>query len=312
MNFPKALFLGILSVIIGVLGDLVASILQGSLTLPTTQFRLFAIIAGIFIFLLVAVSIEQSTNKKKSQPEIKSLSLDLKKLRYELIQLREYRNAGGLWTQKEVDRWQELQRSLHETKLSLESLDHKVPEHEIDYYPPPPLGNMQKFIEFLKGAGVFIIAFLSIVSALFLTPASHSAYTTYFATVTPQPRPTFEITITPSSSTPLPVDIPEVSPTEMPTFTLEPVIEPSEEPLLEVPPTQATPILLPPGTSTAESCGLPPDNWVEYSIQSGDTLFDIAETTGTTVEVLQTTNCLDTTVLEIDQIIWVPETPQGP
>lgn len=62
-------------------------------------------------------------------------------------------------------------------------------------------------------------------------------------------------------------------------------------------------------TATRIASCVPPEDWVEYTIQRGDALFDIALESGSTVDELMTINCLDTTILSIGHRIWVPQLP---
>jgi hypothetical protein len=53
-----------------------------------------------------------------------------------------------------------------------------------------------------------------------------------------------------------------------------------------------------------------PSGWVTYAVQSGDTLYEIALTTGTTVAELQSANCMTTTIIWVGQRLYVPRLPR--
>lgn len=58
-------------------------------------------------------------------------------------------------------------------------------------------------------------------------------------------------------------------------------------------------------------CG-PPGHWVVYTVQRGDTLYNIGLRTGATVAELQFANCLGaSTTLRVGQRLHVPRLPQG-
>jgi serine/threonine protein kinase len=53
----------------------------------------------------------------------------------------------------------------------------------------------------------------------------------------------------------------------------------------------------------------PPADWVIYSVQASDYLFNLAIATGTTVERIQEVNCLETVTLSIGMSLWLPILP---
>jgi len=109
--------------------------------------------------------------------------------------------------------------------------------------------------------------------------------------------------------------------TASPTQTLTPTIMPSNTVATFTPTIVATNIEVttPPTeqpTIVAESVDAegcpPPEGWVAYTIQQGDTLFAFqlgANRAGnpTTVDEIMLANCIDTTFLQVDQVIFLPE-----
>lgn len=69
-------------------------------------------------------------------------------------------------------------------------------------------------------------------------------------------------------------------------------------------------LYLPPIEPTAPpvSCG-PPSYWVIYSVQPGDTLFNIAQRVSSTVSQLKYANCLTSDVIRSGQKLYVPYQP---
>ena len=53
----------------------------------------------------------------------------------------------------------------------------------------------------------------------------------------------------------------------------------------------------------------PPPGWVQYAIQEGDYLYNLAVNTGRTVERIQEVNCLTGNLLRLNQKIWLPRLP---
>ncbi len=65
------------------------------------------------------------------------------------------------------------------------------------------------------------------------------------------------------------------------------------------------PYVTPPPTPP---CG-PPAGWVIYTVQAGDTLYSLAQRTGTTVEALRQANCLPDYTIRIGQRLYLPRLP---
>jgi LysM repeat protein len=64
-----------------------------------------------------------------------------------------------------------------------------------------------------------------------------------------------------------------------------------------------------PPTNTPIPCG-PPSGWDLYTVQSGDTLYSLAQATNTTVYALQAANCLGgSTFIQAGEQIWLPFIP---
>jgi LysM repeat protein len=65
----------------------------------------------------------------------------------------------------------------------------------------------------------------------------------------------------------------------------------------------------PTATSQPVTCGNPPAGWVLYTVQPGDTLYQIGLARGVTVQQLQSANCLASTTIRTGQTLYVPNVP---
>lgn len=186
----------------------------------------------------------------------------------------------------------------------------------------------------LIGVGTLIVVVLTIIAAIFLTAQDQEDSTPVVqvtstptpveegpsvipvatSTFTPTPSPT-----TPPSTTAQSTDTPEPppSPTETlsteaqatMTFTPEPSATFTITPGAVVATPTATPVPIPVATT---NCGTPPpEGWVTYQAQAGDTFNSLATRTGISVFTLQQANCL-TGNLQSGQILYLPFTPPTP
>ena len=92
--------------------------------------------------------------------------------------------------------------------------------------------------------------------------------------------------------------------TPTPSHTPSPTASPTT-PATSTPPETATP-------ETASCVPSPPPGWVQYIVQEGDYLFNLAVATGRTVERIQEVNCLTGNLLRPNQQIWLPRLPATP
>ncbi|WP_420644123.1 serine/threonine protein kinase [Candidatus Leptofilum sp.] len=99
------------------------------------------------------------------------------------------------------------------------------------------------------------------------------------------------------------------TPTSLPSPTAVPAT-PTDPPLSATATTTSTPTETPTLEPTETSCvPSPPFGWVRYTIQANDSLSALSQATGTTVARLQDVNCLDTILLSVGQLIWLPTSP---
>jgi hypothetical protein len=137
---------------------------------------------------------------------------------------------------------------------------------------------------------------------------------------TESPAPSFTFT-----ATTLPTSAPPTSSAPLPgAITATPLIMPSDAPTTPAPPltpeTPATPEIIylivtntptegvAPGTpATATPC-VPPDGWVAYRVEEGDTLFGFQLGSNNTVDVvtIRQANCLSNNTLFVGQTVYLP------
>ena len=138
---------------------------------------------------------------------------------------------------------------------------------------------------------LFIVGTVFNATILSPIPTSTSTQTILPSTntyVTPSPKDTnFVITLTPIPTS-TETQTPSSTPTNTVTLTASLTVLPS--PL---------------------SCS-PWTHWLIYVVQSGDTLYSLAQDTGVTVEVLMLANCLYDNRIYIGQILYVPRLPIKP
>lgn len=145
-----------------------------------------------------------------------------------------------------------------------------------------------------------------------VTPSTTATHTpTFTATVTPSPTAThtatFTATATPSptkTNTPTRTHTPSHTPTDTLTYTPSPTLTFTPYPTL-------TPSITPfsgdqTRTPSAGDCVVPP-GWITYTIQSGDTLFRLAQRFGLDHERLAWANCIeDPANITAGQLLYVP------
>ncbi|HRV91041.1 MAG TPA: LysM peptidoglycan-binding domain-containing protein [Anaerolineae bacterium] len=176
----------------------------------------------------------------------------------------------------------------------------------------------------LIGAATLIVIILTVAAAIFLaiprseTPTVPPATTVvnvqplFTATFTLTPSPAIE-TSTPTATLEQPTTE-AVEPTDTPTATSTPTntpaLPPTPVPPVEIP-TQAviivtaTPV---PPTFTPNPCA-PPQGWVEYVVQPGDTLSTLGQIVNMGQTDLQQINCLASSVVVPGQTIYLPFIP---
>lgn len=169
------------------------------------------------------------------------------------------------------------------------------------------------------GVGTLIVVILTVIAAIFLAmqqQASDDATTPVAVEVTLSP--TTQVTLSPTSTpslTPTPV------PSDTPTATLVPPVQtteipatPTDTPIPPPPTSTDTPtIIVVTATSPPEvdRCP-PPQNWVSYTVQAGDTLNTLAIRTNISIFDLQQANCLASSIIQPGQEIHLPFIPPSP
>lgn len=88
---------------------------------------------------------------------------------------------------------------------------------------------------------------------------------------------------------------------------LEASVSPGQ--VLFVPVATPTPTFALPATFTPPPpCG-PPLTWTRYFVRPGDTLSSLARATGTTVQAIMFANCLESEIIRVGQVLFLPRLP---
>lgn len=89
-------------------------------------------------------------------------------------------------------------------------------------------------------------------------------------------------------------------PTVFPTATFETILPPAEE--FSPPPADAV--------SPNPDCPNTPSGWIQYTVETGDSLSLLAEQTSSTMDEIMAGNCLtDPNQIFVDQVIFLPRVP---
>lgn len=134
--------------------------------------------------------------------------------------------------------------------------------------------------------------------------ATYTATSTPTNTNTPTPRPTSTNTPTATATqtrTPTPTETLQSKATRVADLK-PPRTRIATDTLTPFPTLTVTPFVLPATEATCE----PIDGWVEYVVQSGDILFEIAQASGITTDFLREANCITGNVVVPGQVILVP------
>ncbi|MBI5052563.1 MAG: LysM peptidoglycan-binding domain-containing protein [Chloroflexi bacterium] len=165
---------------------------------------------------------------------------------------------------------------------------------------------MQTFREALLSLVVLIVVAVTVLGGIFLAIGETSATLPPLIipladTVTPKPSPSSNADA--ATATPFAL----ITPT--PTFTLTPTLAATAA-IATLTSTAAAPTTAPPTlrsapTSTSTPCAVQ-SGWVTYTVQSGETMFRIAQRYGLSAAQLQQGNCLTSPNLFSGQKIFVP------
>ncbi len=226
VSWLRAIIISLLGVTGGVLGNLVAAIIQGSLG-QLTLFQFGAMIVGIVVVVTLAVSLERLPRRDRAR-----LIQELKQHRQELYTLKELYESGVPWTALEIRAWLNHKSQIVRIRDRLQGMNVDIPYDPIDDVSPPRLGCLIRLSEFLKrNATIFLFPIIFIL-VIPLSAVAQYGYLKLVATPTPTitPSPIPSITPTTFGPTPAPTKAPIItppkSPTETPPSTLAPILTP--------------------------------------------------------------------------------------
>ncbi|MBM4424912.1 MAG: LysM peptidoglycan-binding domain-containing protein [Chloroflexi bacterium] len=168
---------------------------------------------------------------------------------------------------------------------------------------------MRALREIFGGLSIALISALTVLGGIFLALGESGGQTvalepTQLAAATAAVTETSipALPTTPATPTPTPAS------TQTPTQTQTPIPTETETPTptqTESPPTE------PPNNPTTQPptpCG-PPPTWAPYTVQRGDTLFELSRRFGVSIAQLQNANCLPDTEIKFGLRLFVPFIP---
>lgn len=218
-----------------------------------------------------------------------------------------------IW-QKEWSRYQSFQQVI-EALLAALAAEREGPA-------PPPMLPLERRTLMIGGAAVLLL--LLLIGGFFAVrglTGGDQAEAVMPTAVIPSATPTqaqVEENAPPAAAPPVEVpatDTATATATLQPTATPSPTATQTATPTATSAPTEtATPedTAVPTETATPEETACvpsPPPGWVQYAIQEGDYLYNLAVNTGRTVERIQEVNCLTGNILRLNQRIWLPRLP---
>ena len=155
---------------------------------------------------------------------------------------------------------------------------------------------MRSFREVLGGLLIATISIGTVLGGIFLAISESGI-------------PIAAVTPTPSATAPQTTgQLAPVTATVTPSLTQPSTSAPSETPSLiptDTPLPTLTDTVLPTQTLTATPC-LPPLNWTLYTVQRGDTLFELSQRFGQSLDSIRQANCLPDVLLKAGQKIYLP------
>ncbi|MCC7448984.1 MAG: LysM peptidoglycan-binding domain-containing protein [Anaerolineae bacterium] len=129
-----------------------------------------------------------------------------------------------------------------------------------------------------------------------------------------EPVPTIGVSTLPVGTVPAtitPIAVTVVATIVQPAITVQPVVtvQPPAQPAI-VTATLAPNVQAGGATGSNQGTCTPPSGWVAYTVQTGDSVSILADSTGATVAQLVSANCLvNADVIEVGQVIYLPHNP---
>lgn len=243
MSFLHYLAIGILGAVGGILGNLLAAIIEGSLG-EFTSVQAGGMIIGAILVIIISYYIEKHFIQARQKTDELYEKLENKRQEIRLL-LRKF-NSGASWTSADIDIWLEHQKEIGFIKAELKRKKMEVSYDSLDDSPPPQIGCLTKTIGFAQQISTLLIFPLLITFsfsfAFLISPKVQKNYLEYVATPTSTPTPLLPPPSVPTveptpASTPTPSFIPTVAPTPTIEFTSTPELSFN---LTPAPPTTST------------------------------------------------------------------------
>jgi hypothetical protein len=175
MVFLRYFIIGILGACGGLLGNLLAAIVQQSLG-RFTPFQAIAMVGGIVIVILLAYQFEERWNHYGK--EIEQINEEIISLRQALYRLQNKHKSGAAWTTSDIEQWQIKQRTIAELKRQLRKKNALYTDEPIDSAPPPPLGCLIRSATIAKQISILFVfpMVLAFSLAFYGSPVSQTIY----------------------------------------------------------------------------------------------------------------------------------------
>jgi len=246
MKGLRYVIVSLLGAIGGIIGNLLAAIIENSLG-KFTPLQAVAMVAGVILIALLTYQFE--TQFGQGEQEKQRLIQHLGRHRLELERQRAKYDAGVLWTGEDANNWQDHQRAIEDLKYRLRLERVQIQDEPIDYAPPPKLGFWAKLLGITKHITT-LLAFptavsISLVVAFTLSPAMHLILMR--SSSLPTPTPTRTSTSTQALTAKPSISAPTLSTTATSAPT-EPTLSPTER-VSPLPSNTRTPTALPTGAS---------------------------------------------------------------
>lgn len=185
--YLRYLLLVALATVGGVLGNLVATIIENSF-FQLTPFAIIATITGAVISIPLLAYLEWWPLKNRIPQKL----AELEYYRAELRKLRLIYESDDLFTSSHARIWREHQFRINTIKEELSDRQIKFSFDIIDDYPTPKVGCLIRFIEAIKGLLPTILIILSVGFSLALAPTVQRLYINVITMpeITPEPDST--------------------------------------------------------------------------------------------------------------------------
>lgn len=189
MELFRYLLYGVLGACGGLLGNLLAAIVQSSIG-RFTQFQAVSMIAGIIVVIVLSYRFQP---REKLSYEVDKLHRNLAEHRNELHRLLDKAQSGEIWRLQDVQAWEHHERSIVAVKTQLDKRSETYPYDRIDALPPPEVSYLVKTAGLVKQVSVALVVPLVVAFGISFY-ASTFVHTAYLA-IRPRPASTVVVVV---------------------------------------------------------------------------------------------------------------------